>query len=67
MSIQSQFNKEALEMLTKTRAYVLKKHESPVLNAIVLRKILNSRIPIASMTSDELNKFDEQVLEFLQF
>ena len=59
------FNKQALEMLPQTRAYVVSKYESPVLNAIVLRKILNSRTPISNMNKAELNSFDEQVLEYL--
>lgn len=67
MSIQGMLNKEALEMLKKTRAYVISKNEAPILNAIVIRKIMNSYKPISEMSEFELNKFDEQVLEFLKF
>ena len=63
-SIQAHFNNEAINMLPRIKTEILKAEGSDRNNLITatLQRCLNASIPVAYMTSDELNRFQSKLL-----
>ena len=63
MSIQSQLNQQALNMLPLTKDFLRK---NKISTFSLLRRICNSHKPLTEMTQDELEKFDANELRIMK-
>lgn len=69
MSLQSQFDLEAINMLPIVKAEILKanKFESNQMMNYALRDICNSSTPISEMSEQEIEKFQLDLIEVFKF
>lgn len=62
MSIQSQLNNEAINMLPKIKKLIAESEHADILFQSTLQKCMNSRVAISDMNGEELNRFQDNVI-----
>lgn len=69
MSLQNTLNQQAINKLTTVANLIsnANKESANTMRNIVLREMLNSRIAIDFMTSDNLKSFENSLIEIFKF